>query len=184
MARRRGWGRQIDPKALNQYHFGPDSSPAESAAMLRVSRLTDYATVVMTCIAAHPADVLSTAQIADETRLELPTVSKLLKALGHAGLVESFRGVNGGYRLARPASDISLAEIVEALEGPIGMTECSVAEGQCEREAQCGVRGSWQRINSVLDQTLRAVSLADMLKPPSAKRKIALTVKTGEAITE
>jgi len=82
--------------------------------MLRVSRLTDYATVVMTCIAAHPDNVLNTVQIADETRLELPTVSKLLKALGHAALVESFRGVNGGYRLARPATDISLAEIVEA----------------------------------------------------------------------
>lgn len=162
--------------------------------MLRVSRLTDYATVVMTCIAGHPDDVLSTVQIADETHLELPTVSKLLKALGHAALVESFRGVNGGYRLARPASEISLAEIVEALEGPIGMTECSVAEGQCDRESQCGVRGSWQRINSVLDQTLRAVSLAEMLKPlprtslnqasSSQGRKIAVTVKTGQATTE
>lgn len=131
--------------------------------MLRVSRLTDYATVVMTCIAAHPHDVLSTGQIADETRLELPTVSKLLKALGHATLVESFRGVNGGYRLARSASEISLAEIVEALEGPIGMTECSLAEGHCDRESQCGVRGSWQQVNSVLDTALRAVSLADML---------------------
>ncbi|HZX71461.1 MAG TPA: SUF system Fe-S cluster assembly regulator [Rhodanobacter sp.] len=152
--------------------------------MLRVSRLTDYATVVMTSIAAHPADVLSTAQIADETRLELPTVSKLLKALGHAKLVESFRGVNGGYRLARPASTISLAEIVEALEGPIGVTECSVADGQCDREAQCGVRGSWQRINSVLDRTLRSVSLADMLQPLPSKRSIAVTVNAGEAMTE
>src|SRR6185312_3926468 len=85
----------------------PIQSVRARAPMLRVSRLTDYATVVMTCIAAHPADVLSTAQIADETHLELPTVSKLLKALGHAELVESFRGVNGGYRLARPASAIS-----------------------------------------------------------------------------
>ena len=132
--------------------------------MLRVSRLTDYATVVMTCIAAHPHDVLSTGQIADETHLELPTVSKLLKALGHATLVESFRGVNGGYRLARAAADISLAEIVEALEGPIGMTECSLADGHCDRESQCGVRGSWQQVNSVLDNALRTVSLADMLK--------------------
>lgn len=144
--------------------------------MLRVSRLTDYATVVMTCIAAHPRDVLSTAQIADETRLELPTVSKLLKSLGHAGLVESFRGVNGGYRLARPAREISLAQIVEAMEGPIGMTECSV-EGQCERETQCGVRGSWRRINSVLDGALRAVSLADMLQPP---RPAVVTVALSE----
>ncbi|MEP7185666.1 MAG: SUF system Fe-S cluster assembly regulator [Rhodanobacter sp.] len=152
--------------------------------MLRVSRLTDYATVVMTCIAAHPATVLSTGQIADETRLEFPTVSKLLKALSHASLVESFRGVNGGYRLARPASDISLAEIVEALEGPIGMTECSVAQGQCDRESECGVRGSWQKINTVLDSALRAVSLAEMLKPEPAKRKIAVTVTSAETTTE
>ena len=146
--------------------------------MLRVSRLTDYATVVMTCIAAHPNDVLSTAQIADETRLELPTVSKLLKSLGHAGLVESFRGVNGGYRLARPAERINLATIVEAMEGPIGMTECGIGEGQCEREAQCGVRGSWQRINVVLEQALRAVSLADMLRPPPP-RAVPSFVKAG-----
>ena len=146
--------------------------------MLRVSRLTDYATVVMTCIAAHPDDVLSTAQIADETRLELPTVSKLLKSLGHAGLVESFRGVNGGYRLARPAQAISLADVVEAMEGPIGMTECGVTEGQCEREAQCGVRGSWQRINSVLDHALRAVSLADMLRPPPRRADVTVDIST------
>lgn len=146
--------------------------------MLRVSRLTDYATVVMTCIAAHPRDVLSTAQIADETHLELPTVSKLLKTLGHAGLVESFRGVNGGYRLARPAELISLATIVEVMEGPIGMTECGVGEGQCERESQCGVRGSWQRINVVLEQALRAVSLADMLRP-APPRAIPPFVKAG-----
>ncbi len=149
--------------------------------MLRVSRLADYATVVMTCIAAHPDDVLSTAQIADEARLELPTVSKLLKSLGHAGLVESFRGVNGGYRLAAPAESITLAQIVEALEGPIGMTECSLAEGQCDREAQCGVRGNWQRINSVVDNALRAVSLADMLKPvlPRVRQPTFLRAASG-----
>ena len=143
--------------------------------MLRVSRRTDYATVVMTCIAAHPTEVLSAVQIADEARLELPTVSKLLKALGHATLVESFRGVNGGYRLARSADNISLAEIVEAIEGPIGMTECSIADGQCDREAQCGVRGSWQLVNNVLDKALRAVSLADMLKSQPARplRRVA-----------
>jgi FeS assembly SUF system regulator len=133
--------------------------------MFRVSRLTDYATVVMACIAAHPDAVLSTAEIAEEAHLELPTVSKLLKSLGHAGLVESFRGVNGGYRLARPAQAISVADIVEAMEGPLGMTECSLSEGHCERQQQCGVRGSWQRINHVLDSALRSMSLADMSRP-------------------
>jgi len=146
--------------------------------MLRVSRLTDYATVVMSCIAGHPGDVLSTAQIADETRLELPTVSKLLKSLGHAGLVDSFRGVNGGYRLARPAGEISLAEIVEAMEGPIGMTECGVAEGQCERAAGCGVRGSWQRISHLLDGALRAVSLADIARPPAPRAEVTVDIST------
>ncbi|KAF1004244.1 MAG: HTH-type transcriptional regulator CymR [Luteibacter sp.] len=131
--------------------------------MLRVSRLTDYATVVMTCIAAHPADVLSTAQIADEARLELPTVSKLLKLLGHAGLVDSFRGVNGGYRLARPAEAISLADIVEAMEGPIGLTECSMAHGQCDRQSQCGVSGSWQSVSGAIGGVLRGMTLAQML---------------------
>jgi FeS assembly SUF system regulator len=151
--------------------------------MLRVSRLTDYATVVMTCIAAHSNDVLSTAQIAGETHLELPTVSKLLKSLGHAGLVESFRGVNGGYRLARPADTINLAEIVEAMEGPIGMTECGTTEGQCDREARCGVRGSWQRINNVLDGALRAMSLADMLRPHTSATVVTVAISTLKSRT-
>ncbi|SRR5699024_3765678 len=133
--------------------------------MLRISRLTDYATVVMTCLAASPGTVLSTAQIAECTRLELPTVSKLLKQLARAGLVESFRGVNGGYRLARPADAINLAEIVEALEGPLAMTECSIPSGQCELETHCSVRGNWQRINRAVGSALQAMSLADMVKP-------------------
>lgn len=138
--------------------------------MLRVSRLTDYAAAVMTCMAEHEDDVLSAMQIAEETGLELPTVSKLLKSLGHAALVESFRGVNGGYRLARDAADISLAEIVVALEGPIAMTECSLGSGQCDREARCSVRGSWQQISSILDEALRAVSLADMRRRSPPRR--------------
>ncbi|KGI77739.1 SUF system Fe-S cluster assembly regulator [Oleiagrimonas soli] len=133
--------------------------------MLRVSRLTDYATVVMTCLASQPGEVLSAVQIAEEARLELPTVSKLLKTLGHAGLVESFRGANGGYRLAREAERINLAEIVEAMEGPLSMTECSVSVGHCDHESYCTVRGNWQRINTVVAQALRAMTLAEMLEP-------------------
>lgn len=144
--------------------------------MLRVSRLTDYATAVMTCLAGHENAVLSAVEIAEETRLELPTVSKLLKSLSHASLVESFRGVNGGYRLARCAADISLAEIVIALEGPIAVTECSIASGRCDRESRCAVRGSWQQISDVLDHALRSVSLADMRKP-TARRRIAVTTQ-------
>jgi FeS assembly SUF system regulator len=127
----------------------------------------------MTCLAEHEDDVLSAVQIAEATRLELPTVSKLLKSLGHATLVESFRGVNGGYRLARGAADISLAEIVVAMEGPIAVTECSLGMGQCDREVRCSVRGSWQQISTILDDALRAVSLADMRKRSPPRHAVA-----------
>lgn len=153
--------------------------------MLRVTKLTDYATVVMTVLASQPDRVHSAAELAERAHLELPTVSKLLKPLAHAGLVESFRGANGGYRLSRDAEAISLADIVEAMEGPIGMTECSVHEGQCGLEDNCGIRANWRRINDVVAEALRAVSLAQMLLPPpkpgrdNATRSIPLRLAAG-----
>ncbi len=139
--------------------------------MLRVTRLTDYATVVLTVLAGQPDCVLSAAELAERAGLEVPTVSKLLKPLAQAGLVEGFRGVRGGYRLTRPAGRISLFEIVEAMEGPLAMTECSLDHGECGISHQCGVRANWRRINDVVADALRAVSLAQMLQdaapPPS-----------------
>src|SRR3546814_14730182 len=85
------------------------------------------------------------------------------KPLAQAGLVEAFRGANGGYRLARPADGISLFEIVEAMEGPLGMTECSVHVGSCGIEASCNVRANWRRNNDVVADAPRCVSLAQML---------------------
>ena len=134
--------------------------------MLRVTKLTDYATVVLTVLAARPGDVLSASELAERAGLEAPTVSKLLKPLAQVGLVEGFRGANGGYRLSRPAGEISLIEIVEAMEGPLGMTECSVHAGNCGIEDHCGVRANWRRINDVVVEALRSVTLAQMLAPP------------------
>jgi FeS assembly SUF system regulator len=133
--------------------------------MLRVTKLTDYATVVLTVLASEPDVVASAAGLAERAGLEAPTVAKLLKPLAQAGLVEAFRGANGGYRLARPAEAISLFEIVEAMEGPLGMTECSVHAGSCGIEDSCGVRANWRRINDVVADALRGVSLAQMLSP-------------------
>ena len=82
--------------------------------------------------------------------------------------MEGFRGANGGYRLARDPAAISLVEIVEAMEGPLGMTECSLHDGQCGIEQSCGVRANWRRINDVVADALRGVSLADMLQPAPA----------------
>ncbi|PBS13361.1 SUF system Fe-S cluster assembly regulator [Lysobacteraceae bacterium NML93-0792] len=131
--------------------------------MLRVTKLTDYATVVLTVLAARPETVTSAAELAERSGLEPTTVSKLLKPLAQAGLVEGFRGATGGYRLARPASSISLVQIVEAMEGPLAITECSLHDGQCGISSQCGVRSNWRRINDVVADALRAVSLAQML---------------------
>src|SRR5215468_4410855 len=148
--------------------------------MLRVSKLTDYATVIMTVLADTNADVLSAQDVAARAHLELPTVSKLLKQLAHANLVVSFRGVNGGYRLARPAERISIAEVVTAMEGPIGMTECSAQAGLCGHEPHCGVRVNWQRINQAIAHALASVTLADMVKPP-AKRHPAIPLQLATA---
>ena len=140
--------------------------------MLRVTRLTDYATVVLTVLAARPGVVLSAAELAECAALEIPTVAKLLKPLAQAGLVEGFRGAGGGYRLARDAAAISLVEIVEAMEGPLGMTECSLHDGACGIEQSCGVRANWLRINDVVAAALRGITLAQMLAPPpDAPRK-------------
>ena len=153
--------------------------------MLRVTKLTDYATVVLTVLATRPGDVLSATELADLARLEAPTVSKLLKPLAQAGLVCSQRGVRGGYRLSRAATEISLIEIVEAMEGPLAMTECSQHDSQCGLADQCGVRANWRLINDVVADALRGVTLAQMLKPPSSshdakRRPIALHVATSQ----
>jgi len=153
--------------------------------MLRVSKLTDYATVVMTVMAATAAArgadaVISAQELAERAHLELPTVSKLLKQLAHGELVVSSRGVNGGYRLARPADRITIAEIVTAMEGPIGMTECSAQAGLCGHEPHCGVRVNWQRINQAIAQALDGVSVADMVKP-APKRHATIPVHLATA---
>ncbi len=133
--------------------------------MLRVTKLTDYATVVLTVLANEAERVHSAAELAEHSRVEPATVAKVLKLLAQAGLVDSFRGANGGYRLARPATAIPLLAIVEALEGPLGMTACSVHEGDCGIESHCGIRAGWQRINDVLVDALARTTLADMLAP-------------------
>ena len=148
--------------------------------MLRVTKLTDYATLVLTVLAAAPGEVLSAAELAERAGLEAPTVAKVLKPLAQAGLVEGFRGANGGYKLARDAADISLVEIVEAMEGPLGMTECSVHAGQCGIEDSCGVRANWRRINDVVADALRKVTLAEMLAPAARiPRTIPATLATA-----
>jgi FeS assembly SUF system regulator len=149
--------------------------------MLRITKLTDYATVVLCTLAEAPARVHNAAELAERARLELPTVSKVLKPLAHAGLVTSFRGASGGYRLSRPPAQIQLIEIVEAIEGKLGLTECSGEHSSCEHEPHCGTRGHWHRVNEVIAGALRGVSLADMLPAPKRKARAIPLVLAQEA---
>jgi FeS assembly SUF system regulator len=133
--------------------------------MLRISKMTDYAIMVMVELQAAHGEVMSAVALAERSRLELPTVSKVLKLLVKTELVTSFRGASGGYSMQRDAADISVAEIIAAIEGPIAMTECSVEEGLCAQEANCGLRGNWQRISVAIAKAMAGVSLAEMAQP-------------------
>jgi FeS assembly SUF system regulator len=130
--------------------------------MLRISRLTDYATVILASLA--DGGLASAADIAERTRIGLPTVSKLLKGLQHAGLVRSVRGAHGGYQLTRPASAINAGEIIDAVEGPIALTECAGGAGHCELEANCLVGHGWQRISRAIRRALVDVSLEELAR--------------------
>ena len=135
--------------------------------MLRISKLTDYGTVVLAYLANAPATVSSAADVAAATGIALPTVSKLLKSLGRAGLVASTRGANGGYRLAREPQAISAADVIDALEGPVSITECSASDSNCDYEDVCNVGGAWQRINVAIRRALEEVSLLDLQRANS-----------------
>ena len=132
--------------------------------MLRISKLTDYAILVMVELTRR-GEMLSAQAVAERVGIELPTASKVLKMLASHGLLASYRGANGGYRASRAADDISVAEVIEAIEGPVAMTECSVEEGLCSQEDHCGLRGNWQRISLAVKQALQVVSLAEMSAP-------------------
>ena len=130
--------------------------------MLRISRLTDYATVILATLAQQPERVQTATALAEQTRIAAPTVSKLLKQLHRAGLVTSTRGLHGGYQLARSVSQISAADILDALEGPLALTDCSVGQGQCDIEGTCRVGRAWQRLNLAIRRSLCEVSLAQL----------------------
>jgi len=131
--------------------------------MLRITKQTDYAIVLLTHFAVDKARSVHNARdLAQAVNLPLPTTSKILKALARADLLNSHRGVKGGYRLARDPKDISVHEVIRALEGPIAITECLDASADCGIEPTCPVRANWHRINGAVQDALAAIPLSDM----------------------
>jgi len=133
--------------------------------MIILSKLADYGVIVATHLATHPDRQENAAAVAAATRLPQATVAKLLKGLAHAGLVSATRGAAGGYRLARSGSAISVAEVVAAIDGDIGITQCSVHVEDCERTTYCPTRPHWAAINRAVGTALAAVTLDDMISP-------------------
>lgn len=133
--------------------------------MVRISKLTDYATVILSYLARRPGVVASATQLAIDAHLSAPTVSKILKILGEAGLVTSFRGTGGGYQLGRPADDITLADVVSAIEGNPAMTECCIAENLCALDSVCAIKENWKVINKIILTALAGLTLKDMMQP-------------------
>jgi FeS assembly SUF system regulator len=133
--------------------------------MIILSKLADYGVIVATHLAAYPERQVTAGAVAAATQLPRATVAKLLKALAHAGLVTATRGAAGGYRLARAATAISVAEVVAAIDGDIGLTQCSVHVDECVRTTYCPTRPHWAAINRAVGQALAAVSLDAMITP-------------------
>ena len=135
--------------------------------MFRLTRQTDYGIVLMTHMASDRHRATHTARaLAENTGLSPPMVSKILKLLARVDLLESHRGVKGGYSLAKRPDQITVADLIAALDGPIAVTECS-AEGPstCEHETGCQVRSNWRRINQAVTVALENLTLADMTRP-------------------
>lgn len=149
--------------------------------MLRMSKLADYGTVMLVAMARAADVVQSAGALGDATGIPVPTVSKVMKMLVRGGLTVSLRGASGGYLLRRPAQQVTLADIVSAIDGPLGITECSAVPGLCQQELTCGARANWQKVNRVVFEALRQVSLADLAGPVLSEIDITAIRARGTA---
>ena len=151
--------------------------------MIRITRQTDYGIVLLSQMAIHPMTEVHTAKhAAQQSHIPLPMASKILKALAKGGLLVSQRGVKGGYRLAAPAERISLADVIQALEGPIGMTECSFKPGACEQEGSCPVQSNWKQISLAMRDALDRIPLSEMVSPHLTRPDLRLLAVSPQPV--
>jgi FeS assembly SUF system regulator len=152
--------------------------------MIRIAKYTDYATLLLTQLAKSPDRQVSAQQLAKETELPPPTVARLLKLLTRADLVSGQRGTAGGYKLSRSPREISIAEVITAIEGPCALTDCAQAEGNCGLEPSCLTKVNWRAINHAVAALLDAVSLADMARPCLSKKPPSIARNLGKGVKQ
>ncbi len=146
--------------------------------MLRLSKLTDYATVILSFMAKNTAHRYSAVEVAEATGIAQPTVSKILKLLVKARVLQSARGAKGGYLLAREPEKITVATVISALEGPIALTECSESHKSCEQASGCHIQGNWHLINQKINNALESVTLADLILPVHQPDEVFIPVSS------
>lgn len=145
--------------------------------MLRISKMTDYGVVVLNKMVDAGAVRLSTEDLVQATKLAVPTIRRVMKALSDGGLVIAQRGAKGGYRLARAAEQIRIIDVVQAFEGPVSLTECTSDDVQCEIMDSCTLSSNWNGINQLLVQVLSSISLQDLRNPKRQEQLIQSTVQ-------
>lgn len=144
--------------------------------MLKLGKLTDYATVLLASMATAPERLHAAQELSRNTAVAAPTVAKLMKQLQQGGLVSSTRGARGGYRLLQNPASVTVADVIRALEGPIAVTDCAV-HGSCALEAACGAKTPFRLINAAITQALEAVTLADMAASLTAAPRVLIETK-------
>lgn len=137
---------------------------------MKISKLADYSVVILGAMASQSHDVMSSSTVTELTRLPEPTVSKVLKLLSKSDFVRSSRGINGGYALIKQPDEITVEQIIRAIDGPIALTACvDGAKPDCSLSSACAVRGRWDSVNTAIKSALEMVTLADMMKISGAK---------------
>jgi FeS assembly SUF system regulator len=144
--------------------------------MLRISKLTDYAIVMLSTMAKEQSEVHAAVEIATITGIALPTVSKILKLLQNGKVLVSTRGAKGGYLLAREPARITVADVIAAMEGPIALTDCSISHEGCDQASGCEIRGNWSVINQTIQKALESVTLADMTRATLMPEEVYIPV--------
>ena len=134
--------------------------------MIRIGRLTDYGMIILAFMARTPDRLFQARSIAEHTSIAGPTVAKLLKKLSKNNLLTSHRGTHGGYRLSLDPKSITIAELIQVLEGPIALTDCGLGQNLCPKEDSCSLKSPWLKINRILSDALSALTLADLVKEP------------------
>ena len=134
--------------------------------MIKFSKLTDYAVVILSTLQNSDKNLLSASTIALRSRLPEPTVSKVLKLLVRADIITSLRGSNGGYALQKSSNSITVYDIAAAIEGPVSLTACvDDSENACDLAHSCAVNGRWDGVNEAVKNALKSVTIANMITP-------------------